>query len=443
MSQLQNTAQVFQNNDLVTAAKLNALVNQTTLTSEAVTAQAAASSLTGDDVVLGHEAATGTLVKVSINDIRANGDGPIKSNDIQAQTEGDLNITNSYNVRSINILSNGTSGGALISTPNGAITLSTGTGTKSQFTRVHVDNGPVVVDESIDAMGYSTVANMSAILGSPIVSFTVTGNHGLISGTIIELDGPTAEFDGVYPITTTGLSTFNITLPANATVAHTSTAVTYRLPTLRVREFTYLNRLQVVGATKFDGVLNCVNNPPQFKGADIKPRYDYFVQTRTEAILTSGWGGAQNTANLYGTKIPQLDLTFTPKKAGNTVVLQWNIFGESTYSADTVLLVTRTPNSGAGAGVPVALPNAVDASNNTWSGVTTFDYQTDDGSTPNTTIVKIVDLNSLDVACTYSVHFRAAANRTSTFHLNRSVTNSGTFDRETGLSLGHAHEIYV
>jgi hypothetical protein len=185
-------------------------------------------------------------------------------------------------------------------------------------------------------------------------------------------------------------------------------------------------------------------NPPTLINSPIKPSFDYFVQTREQAILTSGWGGVQNPANLNGTKIPQLDITFTPQKAGNTVVLEWDVFGEAwNSSADMVFLVTRTPLSGAGSGVSVALPNAVDSSNNTWSGVTSGQYEPDDSSTPSTVRVKIVDLNSLSVPCTYSVHFRAAANRVVTWHLNRSSGSLGTLDREVGLSIGHAREIYV
>lgn len=442
MSQLQNTAQVFQNNDLVTAAKLNALVVQTTITPEVITAQADSSpALTGWDYVLAYEEASGTLVKVDIDTIRATGTGPVKTNDIENLGNADINITNSADARTIRLTSSGVVGTMVFEARNGMMTLATGTGTKSANTIVHVSHGPFVVQESVEARGDSRIANMTATLGSPIVSFATAGNHGQTNGNIIEIVGPTAEFSGVYPLTVTSANTFNVTFPINATVGHVSTAIAFRLPTLRVKEFTYLNRLQVVGASKFVGLAN-FTSPPQYNGADIKPRYDYFAQTRDNSILTSGWGGAQNPANLYGTKIAPLDITFTPKKAGNTVVLTWSINGESTYSSDTIYLVTRTPNTGAGAGVAVALPNSVDSSNNTWSGIT-LGRDGDDSTTPSTQTVKIVDFNTLAVSCTYSVHFRATNNRTSTLHLNRTVNSAGALDHETGMSVGHAHEIYV
>jgi hypothetical protein len=443
MSQLKNIVQVFQNNDLVTAAKLNALVNQTTITEEVITTQAAASAaFAGDDYVLAYEAATGTLVKVDIDTIRATGIGPVKTTDIENLGDNDLTITENGNIRTLRLRSTGVSGSMVLETPNGQMTLATSHGTRSAFSRVFVSNGPFVVHESMEGVGQIIGANMTATIGSPVVSFATTGNHGLTSTEIIEIVGPTAEFSGVYPVSVNGTGTFLVTFPINATVGHSGTPVGFRRPTLRIKELTYLNRLQVVGASKFVGLAN-FTSPPQYNGADIKPRYDYFVQTRDNTVFTSNWGGAQNPSNLYGTKITPLDITFTPKKAGNTVVLEWSIFGETTYSADTVIVVTRTPLTGAGAGVAVALPNSVDAGNNTWSGVCTFGYDNNDGTTPSQSTVKIVDFNSLDVACTYSVHFRGSNNRVSTFHLNRPVAGIGGVDYEMGLSVGHAYEIYV
>jgi hypothetical protein len=277
---------------------------------------------------------------------------------------------------------------------------------------------------------------MNSITGSPILNFTAS-NHGISNGMLVELTGPTAEFSGLFSPTNCTDNTFVITLPKNATATYTSQSVSIARPALQNLQLSHLSRLIVTGTGNF-------LNPPQYNGAEIKPRYDYFVQTRAQAVLTSGWGGAQNPANLYGTKIPQLDITFTPKKAGNTVVLDWAIHGEAwNGEADMAFVVTRTPNSGTGAGVAVALPDSVDASNNTWSGVTGGTYDTNEGTTPSTRRIKIVDFNTLAVPCTYSVHFRAANNRTATFHLNRSATTVGSVDNETGLSLGHAHEIYV
>ena len=205
--------------------------------------------------------------------------------------------------------------------------------------------------------------------------------------------------------------------------------------------------LEVTGNTTLTGNLfvtgtSTFNNAPQVLTSVIKPRFDYFVQTRSQNFYSSTWGGLQNLVNIYGVQITPLNITFTPQKAGNKVVLTWTIFGECQYGSFNVFLVTRTPNSGVGAGVAVALPDSVDSSNNTWSGVSTY-FDGSDDQTPQVFTVKIIDNNTLDVNCTYAVHFRASANSTNTFFLNRSVTSTGGLSYETGMSLGHAHEIYT
>ena len=251
----------------------------------------------------------------------------------------------------------------------------------------------------------------AATAGSSTLSYTKkglvknTGNKS-VAGSLF-VDGSTAIAGSEY-------------IAGNQTVAGNSTVT---------------GNLAVTGTATF-------NNAPQVLTSVIKPRFDYFVQTRTQTTLTSGWGGNQNTSNLYGTKITAVDLTFTPQKAGNKVVLTWTIFGECSNSPYNVFLVTRTPNSGAGAGVAVALPDAVDSTNNTWSGVSS-QYDGDDASTPGIITVKIVDSSTLDVSCTYSVHFRASANVSVNFYLNGSVSGTGGLGLESGMSLGHAHEIYT
>ncbi|MFZ3232095.1 MAG: hypothetical protein WA194_00895, partial [Patescibacteria group bacterium] len=69
---------------------------------------------------------------------------------------------------------------------------------------------------------------------------------------------------------------------------------------------------------------------------------------------------AQNTyaapASGNGSAITPLDVTITPKKVGNMVVLEWNVHGEISYNS--VFLVTRNGT---------LMTNSVDASNNRWS----------------------------------------------------------------------------
>jgi hypothetical protein len=346
---------------------------------------------------------------------------------------------------------------------------------------------------SVDAFTYtlpSSVSNVawtsSVIVSTPpaynqaLVTVTSTA-HGLTSGTSVTVTASDPNYSAASTSITVlnanqftyTLSTFPPSRPASSGVLSYTPARIASAGTLSYTQKGYAivnGRFKAVGntelgGTKVSGDLSVTGNasidgtsrftgatsfaaPATFygdvkvKGFDIKPRFDYFVQTRDNSVLSSGWGGIQNPANLNGTKITPLDITFTPSKAGNRVVLTWTICGECTNSQETVYLVTRTPNTGVGAGVPVILPNSVDSSNNTWSGIT-IAYDADNGSTPTTVTVKIVDFNTLDVSCTYSVHFRGANNRTSILHLNRSINNVGSFDLETGMSLGHAHEIYT
>jgi hypothetical protein len=353
---------------------------------------------------------------------------------------------------------------------------------------------PITVT-SVDAFTYtlpSSVSNVawtsSVIVSTPpaynqaLVTVTSTA-HGLTSGTSVTVTASDPNYSAASASITVlnanqftyTLSTFPPSRPVSSGVLSYTPARIASAGTLSYTQKGYAvvnGRLKAVGKTelaetKVSGDLSVTGNasidgtsrftgatsfaaPATFygdvkvRGIDIKPRLDYFVQTRTQVEYQSLWGGAQNPANPYGTKLALVDITFTPQKAGNKVVLEWSLFGEGyNGSADMVFLVTRTPNTGAGAGVPVALPDAVDAANNTWSGVTTCGYDNNDATTPSTITVKIVDFNSLDVSCTYSVFVRPSNNTLARWFFNRSCNALGQASHESGMSLGHAQEIYT
>lgn len=283
--------------------------------------------------------------------------------------------------------------------------------------------------------------------------------HGLSTGQIVQITASNTAYSGTFRITVVSVDEFQYTIPvaviaASGTCSYIRKATKVVVGNSSVSGNQYVNGFSTINGNSNILGNSLVNGTQEVKGQAtftlapklgttvINPRLDYFIQTRTQVILTSGWGGLQNLANPFGTKITPLDITFTPQKAGNTVVLTWTITQECGNSPDTVLLVTRTPNSGVGAGVPVVLPDSVDAQNNTWSGITTL-YDAADSTTPTTVTVKIVDFNTLNVPCTYSVHFRGSNNRTSTFYLNRAINALSVVDHETGMSLGHAQEIYI
>lgn len=335
-------------------------------------------------------------------------------------------------------------------------------------------SGVPIVTSSVTAVAnkdvFITPYDGAAVTGSTYVSadaITVTVTtavaHGLSVNQVVQIYGAGTGYSGVFKITAVTSLTFTYVISS----LYSSSAVITTIPTLCNYYTKATNRVSghstLSGNLYSNGVVTSyleVNtqallNTTIIKGAatftlapllgttPINPRLDYFVQTRTQAYVTTGWGGLQNLGNIYGVKITPLDITFTPQKAGNKVLLTWTIFGEGGNNAQIVFLVTRTPNSGVGAGVAVALPDAVDASNNTWSGVAVPSWDNDESSTPSVTTVRILDNATLDVGCTYSVHIRSSANAAVSFQLNRTTASAGSLIFESGMSLGHAHEIYT
>jgi hypothetical protein len=402
--------ETFADSQQLTATRLNQLVDSAQILVGAITDQPSitANTLEATDSTIVNDA--GTLKEATIGDI-LNSNLPVTSSIVTTSAV------------------NGSANSDVIITPNDAVAV-----TSKVFT---------------SADGITSVVTSVA--------------HGFQTGQVINITASIAAYSGLYAITVLTVDTFSYKIRQTTPVAASGTCSYTRKGTELVKgsKSTLYNSYiggsstiegsQIVrGNQSIDGNLEVVgtatfNNAPQVLTSVIKPRFDYFVQTRAQAVYNSGWGGLQNLANIYGTKLPLVDITFTPQKAGNIVVLCWSLFGEGYNAAsDMVFLVTRTPNSGVGAGVPVHLPDAVDASNNTWSGVTTCGHDGNDATTPSTVTVKIVDLNTLDVSCTYSVYFRSANNRLSYWHFNRAVNGTGgALDLENGLSLGHAHEIYT
>lgn len=171
--------------------------------------------------------------------------------------------------------------------------------------------------------------------------------------------------------------------------------------------------------TNLDGRLTTVETPVQ--GSVVKMA---MTQTRAHSsytVLPTGDGVA----------LTSMSLTLTPKKAGNRVVLEWIIVGEG--SENVTYLVTRNG---------VMLAEATNASNNRWAGITPQAYDTDNSSTMDNTVVKIIDMNSLDVASTYELRVRSSNGTTYTLMLNRSMGAVGQDSYENGLSVGTATEVW-
>lgn len=497
-----NRTQNFVDGDLVTALKLKNLIDTSTIDPTFLSTKTellTAGVDVNNDTVLVHDLSASLLRKVKVRELLR---VPLSQTTVTATTVVTSVINGEANKGVAVTANNGvavtgknwvSSNGTLVTVTATAHGLTSGAVLAIAASNTAYSADTPITVTSVDAFTYtlpSSVLNVawtsSVIVSTPpaynqaLVTVTSTA-HGLTSGTSVTVTASDPNYSAASASITVlnanqftyTLSTFPPSRPASQGVLSYTPARTASAGTLGYTLIGYAavnGRLRVNGntelaGTKVNGDLSVTGNasidgtsrftgaasfaaPATFygdvkvKGFDIKPRFDYFTQTRAAAVLTSGWGGLQNPTNLYGTKITPLDITFTPSKAGNKVVLNWTIFGESSFSEDCVYLVTRTPLTGAGAGVAVALPDAVDALNNTWSGVGAY-YDANNATTPAVINVKIVDLNTLDVACTYSVHFRSANNRTTTLHLNRSVNSAGALDNEIGMSLGHAYEIYT
>lgn len=408
MAQIQSP-ETYADGQQVTAARLNNQTNGATLLPGAVTDQtdlAAGTVASGDQVIL-HDASTTTLRKATAGDLLGS-DLPITTSAVTAGANSDIVVT-----------------------PN---------------------DGTIVTGQAYTSGDGLTV--------------TVTSTaHTLAVGQVILVTAAATGYNGTFRVATVATNSFTYVMATAATPGSSTLSYTKKGSVRNAGNESVAGSLFVAGSAAISGSeyiagnqivagnsavtgnlavtgTATFNNAPQVLTSVIKPRFDYFVQTRTQTTISSGWGGNQNTANLYGTKITALDLTFTPQKVGNKVLLTWTIFGEFNDATGAIFLVTRTPNSGVGSGVAVALPDAVDATNNTWSGVSTS-YDTDVSSTPSVYTVKILDDATLDVSCTYSVHVRSSYNGTTTLYLNRATGSAGAALYETGLSLGHAHEIYT
>ncbi|MDD5769564.1 MAG: hypothetical protein PHE25_01245 [Candidatus Gracilibacteria bacterium] len=148
------------------------------------------------------------------------------------------------------------------------------------------------------------------------------------------------------------------------------------------------------------------------------------VQTRIQNTYTSPGSG-------NGTAIDPLTIIITPKKAGNKVILEWNVNGE--MHQDNVYIVTRNG---------ILLTDTTDVSNNRWAGITSQPYDVDTVSTPDNAIIKIIDNNTLSVTSTYELRVRSSSATPRALYLNRTANNYGQDVYETSLSTGTAMEIW-
>lgn len=165
-------------------------------------------------------------------------------------------------------------------------------------------------------------------------------------------------------------------------------------------------------------------------GAGIARIVSVVASINTVQTRATGTYSALNTGD--GTEIDPLTIIFTPRHAGNKVILEWVVNGEGDENIG--FLVSRNGT---------LLPNSTDADNNRWAVVATWPFDNDDSSTPSNLVVKIVDEDSLDVESTYRLLIRSTESTEYTFYLNRCIFAEGEDVFENLLSVGTATEIGV
>lgn len=383
MSQLQNIVTQFQNNDLVTAAKLNSLVTDTTITPQVITDQPpSSSSLVGSDVLLGYEAASGTLVAVDIDTIRTTSTlGDLKADTIDPVSTDQysvLTIRNNNQGGQVQIRGNANVGGSvsIIGGGNG-ILLSTPNATRSGFNIIKMDSVPVQITENLEVRGDGVVGNLTSVVGSPIATITFSSRPPFENNPPIELklDTPNAQFDGIALMngtanwsgnTYTGGNTssspwaLTITLPSNATQAYTNQPILVRRVALESKELSLLSRLHVRKESRFDGTAN-FNGAIQVSGTNTLQ-----LKEVQELVMTTPW--TATTAGFYDSIFTTALLT----KPVNEVWVVSGFFHVNTTGYPTYVGI-RFSNVTAKTGQYLTLNTFQDNAN----GGTVFDYNWD------------------------------------------------------------------
>ena len=151
---------------------------------------------------------------------------------------------------------------------------------------------------------------------------------------------------------------------------------------------------------------------------------DAWVQTRTQnTYVVNDAVGDEH--------IIEMDIVITPSKAGNVVVLDFDVFGES--NGPQVLGFVLYRNG-------VILPDSSNVANDRWAINGCPFFETNATSTPQQSHIRLYDNSSLAIASTYALYARATFTGSLTWKLNRSFNSAGSDSKESGVSLSKAVE---
>ena len=145
---------------------------------------------------------------------------------------------------------------------------------------------------------------------------------------------------------------------------------------------------------------------------------------------------APNSGN--GTTITSLNLTITPKRASNRLIIRWNLYGE--IQNDVVFLVHR-----AGALLTTAGEEGYNnnAGNSRWSGFTPQIYDQNNDSTANVITILYSQIAGSTASRTYAPAVRSADGSNYTYYQNRTISSAGQNNYEAGVSFGIVYEVTV
>lgn len=149
-----------------------------------------------------------------------------------------------------------------------------------------------------------------------------------------------------------------------------------------------------------------------------------WIQTRTQnTYLVDNATGDEH--------ITEMDITITPSKAGNVVLLDFDVFGESNGPQVLGFVLYRNGT---------ILTDSSNVANDRWAINGGPFYETETSSTPQQSHIRLYDNNSLAIASTYALYARATYVGSLTWKLNRSFSSAGSNNHENSVSLSKAIE---
>ncbi len=139
-----------------------------------------------------------------------------------------------------------------------------------------------------------------------------------------------------------------------------------------------------------------------------------------------------------GTTINTLNLTVTPRRSQNRLIMRWSMFGEMHH--DNVFLVHRD-----GALITALGEEGYNNTigNNRWSGITNQTYDQNTDSTPNVITIIYSQIAGSTAQRTYAPAVRSSSTGTYTYFQNRTNSSLGQNNYENGVSFGVLYEVTV